>query len=76
MTKIFRCGPLKTQFNISSPVKSVDMGLYGGVLSPVSKRKYGMSEGHGHQCAGTDMDMNGASEVSSKPKKLRRFDGQ
>jgi hypothetical protein len=52
------------------------MGLYGGVLSPVSKRKYGMSEGHGHQCAGTDMDMNGASEVSSKPKKLRRFDGQ
>ena len=33
------CGPMKTQFNISSPVKRLDMGKYGEFLSPASKRK-------------------------------------
>ena len=58
------------------------MGRYGGFLSPASKRKYGMNVGRGHQCAGetfsagTDMDLNGVSEVSSKTKKPRRSGGQ
>jgi hypothetical protein len=46
------CGPMKTQFNISSPVKRLDMGQYGIFVSPASKRKYGLNMEHGHQCAG------------------------
>jgi hypothetical protein len=57
----------------------VDMGLYGNFLSPASKRKVGMSVGRGHECAGDTFsagtNVNGASEVSPKTKKPRRFGG-
>ena len=33
-------GPLKKTFDISSPVKCVDMRQYGQFLSPASKRKF------------------------------------
>ena len=74
-------GPLKTQFDISSPVKRLDMGQYGDFLSPASKRKYGVNMEHGHQyaggifLAGTDNVLNGMSGVS-ETKKPRRSGGQ
>jgi hypothetical protein len=70
-------GPLKTQFDISSPVKQLDIGQYGEFLSPASKRKYGVKTEHGHQCAGgiflagTDSVLDGMSEVSETKKPWR-----
>ena len=74
-------GPLKTKFDISSPVKRLDMGQYGDFLSPASKRKYGVNMEHGHQCAGgiflvgTDSDLDGMRGVL-ETKKPRRSGGQ
>jgi hypothetical protein len=75
------CGPMKTQFDISSPVKRLDMGKHGEFFSPASRRKYGVNMEHGHQCAGgifsegTDSDLDGMSEVL-ETKKPRRSGGQ
>jgi hypothetical protein len=72
---------MKTQFDISSPVKRLDMDKYGEFLSPASKRKYGVNMEHGHQCAGgiflagTDSDLDGMSEVL-ETKKPTRSGGQ
>jgi hypothetical protein len=62
------CGPMKKKFDISSPVKRLDMGKYGEFFSPASKRKYGVNMEHGHQCAGgkflagTDSVLDGIGE--------------
>ena len=75
------CGPMKKKFDISSPVKRLDMGKYGEFLSPASKRKYGVNMEHGHQCAGgiflagTDSVLDGMGEVL-ETKKPRRSGGQ
>jgi hypothetical protein len=67
-------GPLKTLFDISLPIKRLDMGQYGEFFSPASKRKYGVNIEHGHQCAGgifsagTDSIFDGMSEVSETKK--------
>jgi hypothetical protein len=67
-------GPLKTQFDISSPVKRLDLEQFGDFLSTASKRKYGVNMEHGHQraggifSAGTDSDWNGGSEVLGTKK--------
>ena len=75
------CGPMKTKFDISSPVKWLDMGKYGEFLSHASKRKYGMKMEHGHLyageiiLAGTDSDLDGTSG-GLVTKKSRRSGGQ
>ena len=74
-------GPLKKHFNISSPLKHVDIGQYVQFLSPASRRKFRASMEHGHQgaggifLAGTDSVLDGMGEVL-ETKKPRRSGGQ
>ena len=73
-------GPLKKHFNISSPLKHVDIGQYVQFLSPASRRKFRASMEHGHQGAGEIIlavtCADGQAEVSPKTKKPHRFPGR
>ena len=74
------CGPMKTKFDISSPVKRLDMGKYGEFFSPASKRKYRLNMEHGHQCAGGIFSVGKDSELDymrevMETKKPRRSVG-